>query len=63
MLKTRIKLKVDDPQEIKKISHQKSRFKLLLEETTLSDSARDIISKEEYVINPAKDCGIGFSLM
>ena len=62
MSKTKIKLKVDDPQDIKKISHQNSLFNRLLFEKILRVKIREIISKAEYVKSPAKESGIAVSL-
>ncbi len=62
MSNTKIKLKVDEPQDIKKISHQNNLFNLLLFEKILRVNRRERISKAEYVKSPAKESGSAVSL-
>ena len=62
MSNTRIKLKVDDPHEVIKISHHRNLFILRFEEIMFKVKIRDRISKKEYVINPARERGIGVCL-
>ena len=59
---TRIKLKLEEPQDIRKISHHKNLLNLLFFEKKLNVNKREIINNDEYVIKPASDNGIAVLL-